>query len=46
MREVIHTVPALIADLGIRGVWLPQIEEALLTLELQMLMHCLICLAL
>ena len=53
-KDVIHelrvcegsdTVPALIADLGIRGVWLPQIY-AFLTFELQMLMHCLICLTL
>ena len=39
------TAPTLIVNLEIRGVWLPQIE-ALLTFELQMLMHRLICPAL
>ena len=48
-KDVIHqlivcegsdTVPALIADLGIRGVWLPQID-AFLTIELQMLIDAL-----
>ena len=31
VREGSDTVPALIADLGIRGVWLPQIEDIRVT---------------